>query len=374
MENVENLTGSTVLVVDDNPANLGLLSSYLKRHGLDVVVSESAESALELLLQNEVDLILLDIMMPVKDGFEFAKDLKKEAKTKDIPIIFLSALKTTSKKLEGFEIGGVDFITKPFNHQEVFSRVKAHLTIQDQKKKLAALNENLTELNAQKDRFFSIMAHDLKAPVAAILGYSNIIVDEFSDLTPDELKEYSFSVNKVAKEIHDLIENLLEWSRIQTNRVQADPQHIFVTDIVKKTIDLLNASASNKGVELADHIPPNLKVYADGNMIFTILRNLISNAIKFSNSGQTISIVSEDKDKFISISIKDQGIGMSLDDVSKLFRTDVKHSTTGTAEEKGTGLGLILCKDLIEINSGNIYVESEKDRGTSFTITLPKEK
>lgn len=154
MENVENLTGSTVLVVDDNPANLGLLSSYLKRHGLDVVVSESAESALELLLQNEVDLILLDIMMPVKDGFEFAKDLKKEAKTKDIPIIFLSALKTTSKKLEGFEIGGVDFITKPFNHQEVFSRVKAHLTIQDQKKKLAALNENLTELNAQKDRFF----------------------------------------------------------------------------------------------------------------------------------------------------------------------------------------------------------------------------
>lgn len=231
----------------------------------------------------------------------------------------------------------------------------------------------LKETNASKDKFFSIVAHDLKSPFNGLLGFTKILVDDFDELPPEMLRGYIGNIYQSAKNVYSLIENLLEWSRIQTGRMEYCPVKMDLFEEVNYTIELLHNNSKNKEINLHSEVPKGTFVCADNNMIHSVMQNLVSNALKFTRVGGEVKILSKDTDNFIEVTVADNGIGIKESDIWKLFRIDVQHTTQGTAKEKGTGLGLILCKELIEKHGGTIRAESVEGTGTSFIFTLPKE-
>lgn len=253
--------------------------------------------------------------------------------------------------------------SKDMMEQNAFDLVEINMKIEESETKLK-------ELNAQKDKFFSIISHDLKSPFVALLGYTEILMEEFDTLSRNEMKEFIGSINKASKNVYNLLENLLEWSRIQTGRIDFIPEYFNVHDTCENVVDLLIDNAKRKNLKLVNNIETSGIVYADENMVNTILRNLVSNAIKFTEEGE-ISIHSEREIGSMTFIIRDTGLGMSDEIISKLFRIDVHHTTVGTDKEKGTGVGLILCKELVEKNGGEIWVESEFGRGSEFKFSLP---
>jgi PAS domain S-box-containing protein len=233
-------------------------------------------------------------------------------------------------------------------------------------------NEELKMLNSSKDKFFSIIAHDLKSPLSGLLGFTEILVEEFEDLQTEEIKEFIGHSHQSAKNINALLENLLEWSRIQIGKIAFEPTEIEVESIFDDIISLFNHNARNKKIRLEKRVDPELKVWADKNMFKTILRNIVSNGLKFTKEGGTITVSAEEGNDFVKITAQDSGVGISEENINKLFKIDVNYTTPGTNKERGTGLGLILCKELVEKNGGKISVKSEIGKGTKFIFTLPK--
>ncbi len=395
-----------ILLVDDNPRNLQVLGNMLKEHGYKLAVAESGPEALEFVEKKQPDLILLDIMMPDMDGFETCRSLKEREESREIPVIFITALTETSDKLKAFEVGGVDYITKPFHHEEVLARVNAHLTIrklqenlqeqnrmlnhyaellEDRNDELLDLNETLDsknlemkeknlqlkEANASKDKFFSIMAHDLRGPLGSLHEMTKFIVDKVQYQKKTKLVDMLSIQRDAAKNLFALLENLLTWSRLQRGMVEHRPQHTNVTAIIAWNISLFSPRADQKNLSLRSMLEEEIPIFADFNMVDTVIRNLISNALKFTRVGGVIVSATADDD-FVEIMIADTGIGMNEEVLSKLFRIDSKSKKAGTDGEEGTGLGLILCKEFVEKNGGAIRVESNEGEGSAFTISLPK--
>jgi len=239
-------------------------------------------------------------------------------------------------------------------------------------KKNIEINKLITELEASnkvKDKFFSIIAHDLKNPFSVLMGMSDLLKNSIDNLQMEDIKEFAGMINSASTDTYELLTELLEWSRLQTKSIKPQPVKINVSTEVKNSIKLLGAQAEKKGLELNNNIERGTFVFADRKMFNTILRNLISNSIKFTSSG-SITITSV-KDEFVKISVADTGIGIAKENLSKLFRVDEMFTTKGTSKETGTGLGLILCKEMVELNGGKISVESQEGKGTKFTISLP---
>jgi two-component system, sensor histidine kinase and response regulator len=231
--------------------------------------------------------------------------------------------------------------------------------------------DELKNLNISKDKFFSIIAHDLRSPFNGLLGFSTVLLEELQELTHEEIKEYAGYIHTSAKTVYNLVDNLLQWSRIQTGRIEYQPIKIDLYEEVFKSIELFNSNAITKKIKLLNNIELNTYVFADQNMLRSILQNLISNGIKFTKSGGSVKISSKEKNNFIEIEIADTGIGIETKDIAKLFRIDSQFSNLGTLNEEGTGLGLILSKELVEKNKGQIWVKSIVKKGTSFLFTLP---
>jgi PAS domain S-box-containing protein len=253
--------------------------------------------------------------------------------------------------------------------------------IQMQSEKLALQTENLQEVNKEleklnktKDKFFSIIAHDLKNPFHAIIGFSDMLRKDFNKMDDNQKINLLELINISSASAYSLLENLLQWARTQTDKIKFTPENINISEIVKSTIDLQKISAEKKNIKLKSHISERNIVYADKNMITTVIRNLVSNAIKFSKPQGTIEISSVAGDKYIDVTVSDNGTGISKENLDKLFRIDSYYSTSGTLGETGTGLGLIICKEFVEKNGGIIKVESEEGKGSSFTFSLPASK
>ena len=238
-----------------------------------------------------------------------------------------------------------------------------------------ALKENeahLRELVATKDKFFSIIAHDLKSPFNSILGLSNLLVEQIQEKNFDGIEEYAKIIQKSSTTVFNLLMNLLEWARSQTGRMEFSREYIELGALINEVIELSNESAHQKSITIIKELPRNLLVFADKAMINTILRNLISNAIKFTHPGGQIIVSAEKKLDELKISISDNGIGIKKEAIGKLFRIDENNIRMGTQNEIGTGLGLILCKEFIEKHRGKIWVESEIGKGSKFSFTIPK--
>jgi signal transduction histidine kinase/Tfp pilus assembly protein PilF len=240
--------------------------------------------------------------------------------------------------------------------------------------KISKSEADLKKLNTTKDKLFSILSHDLRSPFSSILGFSEVLYYETGNFDAAQIKEIASTIYETSRETFDLLDNLLEWSRAQTGSIIFEPENIHLKDLVNSAVGLLENSAKKKDIIISNEIPEQIYVFADNNMINTILRNLLSNAIKFTHKKGKIKIAARDIDDFIEITIADSGVGIKPEDIKKLFGIDMGFSTVGTDNEKGTGLGLILCKEFIEKNNGKIWVESELGKGSNFIFTLPKTK
>ncbi|MDD5184154.1 MAG: hybrid sensor histidine kinase/response regulator [Paludibacter sp.] len=357
---------ATILIVDDNPQNLQLLGSIIYEKGYNVSVSSSGLHALESISQQAPDLILLDIQMPEMDGFEVCKILKSNSITKDIPIIFLTAVTDSENIMYGFELGAVDYITKPFNKGELLARVGTHIELKLSK-------EKLTELNAAKDKFFAIIGHDLRNPAYALKMLLKQMTSKYSSYTNEEILYYLTGLYDSSENLYQLLEDLLLWSKSQWGGLVVHPEKLLLPDIIDKKIEQCKATAATKNIEIKSTVDNNYYVYADEMMLQTVIINLLSNAIKFSNKDGVIEIEAKTKNKLIEVSIKDDGLGMNETDLNKLFSIDSGVNLRGTNKEEVSGLGLILCKEFTERNGGTLFAKSEKNRGTTFSFTLKKE-
>jgi signal transduction histidine kinase len=352
-----------ILIVDDNSQNLSVLGNMLREHGYHFVLAETGHEALEFVEKKIPDLILLDIMMPEMNGLEVCKRLKQEPAFSDIPVIFLTAKRETEDIIKGFKLGAVDYVTKPFNKEELMVRVSTRLELKE-------VREKLRQALATKDKFFSIIAHDLMTPFNALLGFSSLLLTEAETLSANERQEFIQDIQQASIQGHNLLTNLLFWASSQTGKLEVNPITFDLEDVVKENVELLSENAKHKGINLLLSIE-NQQIFADKNMLDAVIRNLLSNAIKFTPTNGTIEISSKKEGNAVEISISDTGVGISAEDIDKLFKIDVNHTTVGTQREKGTGLGLILCKEFVEKQGGTIKIDSEKGKGSRFSISLP---
>jgi PAS domain S-box-containing protein len=269
----------------------------------------------------------------------------------------------------------VDAIPQIIIEGAVQQLVCTFINISDLRKAEKSLRESemqLRELNATKDKFFSIIAHDLKSPFNAIVGFSELLVEQVKEKDYEGIEEYAGYIHTSSLRAMSLLSNLLEWSRTQIGRMNYSPERIELQAIVNETIELLTDSAKQKGIAISNKIPVKLIVFADKTMIGTILRNLVSNAIKFTNTGGYVNLTAKQVDNELLVSVSDNGVGIRKEAIPNLFLIEESKSTSGTEKETGTGLGLILCKEFIEKHGGRIWVESEEGVGSTFNFTLPK--
>ncbi|NNF98864.1 MAG: response regulator [Desulfobacteraceae bacterium] len=565
-----------ILIVDDNPTNLSIIVNYFKDSGFRLVEACDGETALELAASHGPDLILLDILMPGLDGFEVCRQFKSNDATKEIPVIFMTSLADTEDKVKGFRAGAVDYITKPFQHEEVVARVHAHLRIakltqnlQEQNKQLEALTQalssranlleissevgrqitsildlnrllteivtliqsrfgfffvgiwllsddatmilkaasgsegseligakvpigktaprsiikriaqtkepylatdistdayyysmnpfsishsefvvplvvggeiigaldmiihekdrfttddrkllqtiadqisiaiqnarlyeleknlremledkanSLTELNASKDKFFSIFSHDLRNPFSVLMTTAEVLLMNLDRQNKDKIRKKAQVIFDAAKSTLNLLDNLLTWSRIQRGHMKFLPDRANLQSIVGNTYKLFAENAAKKEIQLEDLTDESVYVHADRNMIDLVIRNLVGNAIKFTPMKGRVTIsavlrprqngdarpVHSPKGRLVEVCVEDTGVGIGVKEMGYLFKLDVHHTTLGTANEQGTGLGLILCREMVEKNGGQIKVESEVGSGSTFKFTIPE--
>ncbi|MFC2152245.1 response regulator, partial [Bacteroidota bacterium] len=342
-----------------------VIGSTLRIEGYKMEFATDGNQAFSWTKKKNFDLILLDIMMPEIDGFEVCKRLKADVATKNIPIIFLTAKTDTEAIAKGLEIGAVDYVTKPFDPVELIARVETHL-----KRNFA--EQQLKLINATKDKLFSIIAHDLRNPFNVILGYSDILLDDINTMELTDVRKSIEDINNCTKKACELLQNLLDWSMTQLEGIKYTPINTSLNIIVEKTITLLYNIAQLKNIQVKNNVPSDATIFVDEDMLSTVFRNLISNALKFTNKGGEININANIKNGFIEVVIADNGVGIAKENLSKLFKIEDSYSTKGTANENGTGLGLVLCKEFINHNGGEITVESELGKGTKFIFTIPK--
>ena len=232
----------------------------------------------------------------------------------------------------------------------------------------------LQKLNSTKDKFFSIIAHDLKSPFNSIMGFSSLLEENAKLYAPEKIERYSKIINNTSRQTFELLENLLEWSNSQRDEISFCPKRVDTKGITDFVIKGLNSLAKNKGIKLFHNIKNSVYVHADINMLKTILRNLIYNSIKFTNNDGEVCIESKEIENYVTISVTDTGIGMRKTQIKKLFKIEEQISTIGTNNEKGSGFGLILCKEFVERHGGKILVESEEGKGSCFSFTIPQKK
>lgn len=422
-----------VLIVDDKSENLYLLELILKGSGYSTVSAKNGAEALGLARKDIPDLIITDILMPVMDGFTLCRGFKKDKKLCNVPFIFYTATYTDPKDEElALSLGADRYVLKPQDPEEFITIVKELLkevkkkniqtteapstpetiilkeynealvrkledkmlqTEQSEKEirkyniqllkeieerkqteeEIKKRDEQLIKLNAEKDKFFSIIVHDLKSPLIGFLGLTELMAGGTEEFSPAELVEHSKSLNEAAHNLYKLLENLLEWAQIQKGSINFTPKDSDLSKMVSQSIGTIYQRAVQKEIEITNEVGKTQKVYADEKMIGTVLRNLLSNAVKFTNRGGRVIVKSElSDDGTIEVSVEDNGVGIPENDVKRLFKIEEKVSSKGTDGELSTGLGLLLCKEFIEMHSGKIWVESEAGKGSKFKFTLSK--
>ncbi len=366
----------TILVVDDKPENLKTIIDYLKKSDTQYTIlkAPNGKIACRLAEKKLPDLIIMDWEMPVMDGIEAIKHIKGNKITKDIPVIMATGVMTSAKNLKtALEAGAVDYIRKPIDEIELAARVNSTL-------KLSKNFKEIKLLNATKDKFFSIIAHDLKSPFSSMLGFLEILNKNFDEYDVVRQKQFITLLYEGMQNTYKLLENILLWSRSQKGAINFKPKNENLNLLSTETIELLNQMAKSKSININNEIPPDMVVNVDKDIFSTIMRNLITNGIKYTPKGGEITIgahtISNDNNQpCVEISVKDTGIGVPPETQPKLFNIAESVTTRGTENEIGTGLGLILCKEFVEMHGGKIWVESDPDnnregKGSTFYFTL----
>ncbi len=372
-----------VLVIEDSDSIRGYIQKVLKFSGLETEEAQDGTIGLRKTEEFMPDIVLCDIVMPGIDGFEVCKRLKSNSITKDIPIIFLSSITQSKDIVKGFELGIVDYVTKPFNDYELLSRVNTHIDVKKSRDiidlqryelkkindELDSRNTQLQKLNDSKDKIFSIISHDLRGPIGSFENVLEILSgDMLSDIEKTELMD---ELKEQSKSIHQMLENLLQWSLSQRKEIYFKPLNVSVSEIAESVAHLLSSGARKKNIEIEIAVDEDIKAFADPDMLNLIIRNLVSNAIKFTPENGLITFTIYAKTGYVEFHVKDTGVGIPEENIDKIFKNNEYFTTRGTNYEKGSGLGLRLCKEFVEKHGGKIWAERRKDIGTDFIFTLP---
>jgi two-component system sensor histidine kinase/response regulator len=367
--NMDNLASEyTVLIVDDVPTNVMLVQAILKKEGYTLLTCDSGAKALRIAHDKHPNLILLDIMMPEMDGYEVLQHLKSAPDTNDIPVIIMSALSDMQSIVKGYQLGATEYVTKPFQREELVKRV-AHRYELFSIKRIKQELENTIE---SRDTLYSVIAHDLRSPLGSLKMMNNAIlmmVDK-SQVSP-EVFEMLQMMNKTSEEIFLLLDNLLKWAKNRLKKQNIYKQDADINSLVSSTAEMYIPMAAQKGISirLLD-VEKELVGSVDIDMIKTVIRNLISNAIKFSFEGGTIDVSTSIEGNNVIVSVKDSGKGIKKEDQEKLLKANTHFTSYGTSNEKGSGLGLMLCKDFVELHDGKLWFESEEGKGSTFLFSL----
>lgn len=361
-----------VLVIDDEQVYLKIISETLIGKKYKILQAQNGKIGLMLAQKFLPDIIITDWEMPEMSGIETVAELKKNPLTKDIPVIMCSGIMISAQYLEtALSAGASDYIRKPIEPLELIARLNSALNLSKSMKKIRYQNDELRSLNSTKDKFFSIIAHDLKNPFQILLSSTDLLSNRWDDIEDDEKRVLIRDLNKTSNQTYALLENLLEWSRSHLNRIPFEPQLGNLHDLIHYSFMQISHVAMAKEVDVNLNVPDSLELVADREMMKTVIRNLLTNAIKFTPSKGSINISAQKNLDNMEICISDNGIGMDEKTRNSLFKIEESTSTKGTNGEGGTGIGLILCKEFVEKHGGNIRVESELGKGSDFFITIP---
>lgn len=374
LESQINRSEYKILIVDDVVSNVLLLKILLTNEKFQVCTANNGTTCIEQAKKEHPDLILLDVMMPDISGFDTAVILKKDEETKEIPIIFLTALNTPADLVHGFKVGANDFLTKPFNKEELVMRVMQQISLVAAKRIIEQQNAELRATLNNRDKMYSVIAHDLRSPMASIRMVLNLVVASTSpELVGPELFELLDKANKESEEVHDLLDNLLKWTKSQTGRLNVVIQDLDLNDIIPGVVEIFEMIAQTKHIALnLEKSPDPLIVAADNDMMKTVVRNFLSNAIKFSPENSTIDIIMKTEGDYAKVSVRDHGVGIAADRIDSIFHKG--ETTYGTGGEEGSGLGLQLCQDFARKNGGDCTVESVEGEGSTFSVLIPLKK
>lgn len=361
-----------ILTVDDNIENLQVLGSLLHQMDYRVAIAQSGNEALRMLPRVYPDLILLDIMMPGMDGYQTLEKIKELDEWKAVPVIFLTAKHSPEDIVKGFELGAVDYITKPFNKSELTVRIRTHLQLRFIQRDLEDSQKQLKENIRLKDKLFSIISHDLRSPISGV----HSLLARMEPNTPDGdylINKHHVSLMRNAlKNTFNLLENLLLWSREQRNKLQIAPQDIALRPVAEETLELLLPMAKQKNVRIHNNIPGHLHVKADISLLAAVIRNLLSNSIKFSHPGGEIILQTEVNDHIVRVCVVDKGVGMTHEEIRKILSKDKFHSRAGTDNEGGSGIGLKLVSGFVRKLGGELSIESQAGEGTTICFDVPE--
>lgn len=357
-----------ILIVDDQIENLNIISSIFETEcpNTEIVNAPNGLIALKLIEKVQPDLIITDWEMPEMDGIELIKQLKKNSISADIPIIMCTGVMTSSESLEiALNAGASDYIRKPVDQVELIARTKANLHLSEKYNEIKALNK-------AKDTIFSIISHDLKGPVGTMKSFIDMMIKDNSYFSSNQIMRYLGMISKQSSSVYYTLNNLLEWAICQGNNITFEPKFQSLESAVQSNIDLFDEIARQKKIKLINDINPSVFAFFDNNLISTVVRNLISNAIKFTSENGVVTIFSTVSEEKIIVTVFDTGIGIKSDRIEKLFDSKSYETSFGTKKEKGSGLGLKICKDFIEAHGEKIWVESEVNAGSAFKFSLRK--
>ncbi len=367
---------NVILIVDDNLNNLNVLSDILETSGYEVLVANDGESALKRARLGCPDLILLDIMMPGMDGFETLKQLKRGETTGDIPVIFVTALSDTGSKLSGFELGGVDYITKPIQPDEVLARVRTHLAIRNLRKGLTQKNNQLKdalgreqELGKLKSQLINIASHDLRTPLTIISFACEAILQQGSCGESSAVQKHVERIRKSSVQIEELLNDMLILSRAGARKYNFKPELLNIYRLCLELTDEQRGSCKDSHTIVFTGLEEDFQALVDPRLLRHILGNLLSNAVKYSAEGTRVELFAFHRDEYLEFRVTDQGIGISPVDLKQLFKSYFRGKNVGIVE--GSGLGLAIARQLTVLHGGEIQVESELGQGSTFIVTLP---
>lgn len=363
----------TLLVVTSSFEEPGKILEILREAAFQVIVAQDFDEIVHVAKLKQPDLLILNVKTSEeREGYAMIRRMKRNKDTRGISMLFVAAITEQTYIPDCLFYDNVDFISKPFRPKELVIRIQHQLSLIEAKKIIHSQNQKLQKTIESRDKLYSVIAHDLRAPIGTIKMITASLENDRNRMTdPHVLKSFDM-IHETSEEAYNLLENLLRWSRNQNGKTRVYPTTFDLSKAIHQVIVLFNAIAASKELKMNDHSIPGAVVYADEDMIRTVLRNLLSNAIKFSFPGGLIDISLSEMPDMIMVAVKDNGQGIKKELQSKLLKGNEYISTYGTHNEKGSGLGLMLCRDFVKMNKGKFWFSSQENKGTTFYFTVPR--
>jgi signal transduction histidine kinase len=361
----------SIMVVDDTPANLRLLTGMLKERGYKVRPVSSGKFALQTAKHDPPDLILLDIIMPEMNGYEVCECLKADEQLSGIPVIFISALNETMDKVKAFKVGGVDYVTKPFQFEEVQARVATHLELRRQKRLIQESNEQLRKLEELRDNLMHMVVHDMRTPLTAIYGFLKTLEMLEGESLSDQGREFVQTALASTEDLMEMVSSLLDVSKMEAGEMKPNLTQCELLTIAREALAKVESLKGGRRLTLSGADEPGT-VMADAELIARVFQNLLGNALKFTPDDGRVTVSIEPSADAVRVLVQDTGPGIPPEYRERIFEKFFQVENRANRQKYSTGLGLTFCKLAVEAHGGQVGVDSEEGRGSTFWFRLPR--